>query len=174
MDKAVVLTGYMGAGKSSVAAELGRRLGAEVLDTDARIEELEGMSISSIFKQYGEAYFRDKETGLLEKLKEEGFCGILSTGGGMPLRSANREFLRDLGCVFYLKASPAAIARRLSEDDSRPLLAGAKDMAEKEKRIAAMLSEREAAYKDGADIIVDTDELGVKECADFILRKLND
>lgn len=168
---AIVLTGYMGAGKSSVAAALGRMTGLTVMDTDACIESRFGMTISNMFKEYGEAYFRDKETELLKELKEEGFEGILSTGGGMPIRPENRELLKTIGKVFYLKASPKAIAKRLSGDTTRPLLAGAKDMDEKERRIADMLSARSGAYEDAADWIVDTDTKNISECVEEILQK---
>ncbi|MBR6257389.1 MAG: shikimate kinase [Lachnospiraceae bacterium] len=168
----IVLIGYMGAGKSSVAAALGRKLHLKVHDTDACIEARSGMTISNMFRDCGEAYFRDQETSLLKELKEEGFEGILSTGGGMPLREENRELLRSVGKVFYLKASPASIAKRLSGDTTRPLLAGAKDMAEKERRIADMLSARAAAYEAAADEIIDTDTKNISKCVEEILQKL--
>lgn len=166
----IVLIGYMGAGKSSVAFSLARECGLTFLDTDARIAALCGMSISDIFKEYGEPYFRDRETRLLKSLKEEGFKGILSTGGGMPLKEENRQLMKNLGTVFYLKAKPSTIAERLSHDTSRPLLAGAKDQAEKEQRIADMLAGREPAYEDAADVVIDTDEQSVQEIVDKILK----
>ncbi len=166
---AIVLTGYMGAGKSSVAAALGHRLKISVLDTDACIAEREGVSISAIFKERGEAYFRDAETKLLKELIAGGFDGIISTGGGMPLRDENKKLLKELGHVYYLKASPAAVARRLKNDDTRPLLAGAADMSEKEKRIAGMLGQREAHYAACASTVIDTDPLSVEKIADMIL-----
>ena len=89
----------------------------------------------------------------------------------MPLREENRELLRSVGTVFYLKASPASIAKRLSGDTTRPLLAGAKDMAEKERRRADMLSARESAYEAAADRIIDTDTKNISECVEEILQK---
>ena len=170
----IVLTGYMGAGKSSVAFALARECGLPLVDTDARISALCGMSISDIFKDYGEPYFRDRETRLLKSLKEEGFEGILSTGGGMPLKEENRQLMKSLGKVFYLRAKPSTIAKRLSNDSSRPLLAGAADMAEKEKRIADMLALREEAYESAADTVIDTDDLNVHEIVNLIsLHKSN-
>ena len=160
----------MGAGKSSVAFSLSRECGLPFLDTDARIEALCGMSISDVFKEYGEAYFRDKETRLLMSLKEEGYRGILSTGGGMPIKEENRKLMKDIGKVFYLKAKPSTIAARLSHDNSRPLLAGAKDQVEKEKRIADMLAKREPAYEAAADVVIDTDELTIAEIVEEILK----
>ena len=166
----IVLIGYMGAGKSSVAFSLARECSMPFLDTDARIEALCGMSISDVFKEYGEAYFRDKETRLLMSLKEEGYRGILSTGGGMPVKEENRQLMKEIGKVFYLKAKPSTIAARLSHDNSRPLLAGAKDQAEKEQRIAEMLAQREPAYETAADVVIDTDELAVHEIVDLIRK----
>ena len=169
--KSIVLIGYMGAGKSSVAFALSRECALPFLDTDARIEALCGQSISDIFKEYGEPYFRDRETRLLKSLYEEGYKGILSTGGGMPLKEENCELMKKIGVVFYLKAKPSTIALRLSHDDSRPLLSGAKDAKEKEMRIAQMLSLRESAYEDAADQVINTDDLSVGEIVDIIIKK---
>lgn len=167
----IVLIGYMGAGKSSVAFSLARECALPFLDTDTRIEALCGQSISDIFREYGETYFRDKETRLLMSLKDEDFEGILSTGGGMPLKEENRKLMKDIGTVFYLKAKPSTIAARLSHDNSRPLLAGAKDAKEKEMRIAQMLALRESAYEDAADVVINTDDLEVGEIVDIIIKK---
>ncbi|MBR3306521.1 MAG: shikimate kinase [Lachnospiraceae bacterium] len=164
----IILTGYMGCGKSTVAAELKKLTGLEVLDTDKRIEEEEGMSISRIFAEKGEAFFRQLETDLLNRLLREGFEGILSTGGGMSISAGNRRLMKALGCVVYLRTMPETIAERLKHDESRPLLAGT-DNEERIARIRDMLKKREGAYTDGADVVLDTDALAPAELAAVVL-----
>ncbi|MCR5210859.1 MAG: shikimate kinase [Lachnospiraceae bacterium] len=167
----IILTGYMGSGKTSVSRSLERITGLKMLDTDARIEEQAGKSISRIFAEDGEEVFRDMETGLLENLIKEGFKGILSTGGGMPLRRENRILMSRLGTVFYLKASPETICARLLNDTTRPLLAGETKEGKLEK-IKSMLEQRKAAYESGADHIVITDGLDIKDIASDIRSKV--
>ena len=165
---ALILTGFMGCGKTTVSQILAEKTGRRLIDSDEQIEREQGISISEIFKTSGEAAFREMETGLLKRLNEESFDGILSCGGGMPLREENRELLSRLGTVFYLRAGAEAIAERLSGDSSRPLLAGL-DEDEKVGKIRDMLSAREEAYESGADHISDTTGRSPKEVASCIL-----
>ena len=110
MKKNIILIGYMGCGKTTVGKSLARLESAIFLDTDERIEEKQGRTISEIFAQDSEKAFRDMETAYLKellRLKREGM--IVSTGGGMPVREENRQLLRELGYVVYLKASAEPI-----------------------------------------------------------------
>ena len=170
--KNIILVGYMGSGKSSVARLLGDRLNAFVLDTDEKIERDADMKISRIFEEFGEERFRDMETELLRSMKDENAGFLISTGGGMPMRPENRKLLKELGTVIYLKASPEVIARRLEHDTTRPLLVGAKLLSEKEERIGAMLKLRNGAYTECADIVIDTDDLSVEEIVSVIFQKI--
>lgn len=170
--KALILIGYMGCGKTTVSKLLAERSGKELLDSDLCIEKEAEMSINEIFASEGEATFRQMETELLEKLVKEGFDGILSCGGGMPLREENRELLKQLGTVVYLKAAPEVIASRLKDDQSRPLLKGLND-EEKVKKIREMFSLREAAYAAGADLEIDTGEMSQEEVASCIFNSIH-
>ncbi|MBR3525851.1 MAG: shikimate kinase [Lachnospiraceae bacterium] len=165
----IVLIGYMGCGKSSAASALSKKSGLDVLDTDDAISAHMGMSISDIFAKYGEERFRSEETELLKRLAREGFRGILSAGGGTPLREENRSLLRQLGTVVWLTAAPDTIADRLKHDSSRPLLAGAATREEKISRIRDMLKQREAAYAAAATHRIATDGLDVNGIAEQIL-----
>ncbi len=165
----IVLIGYMGCGKSSTASALSKKSGLSVLDTDAAIAAHMGMSITDIFERYGEERFRSEETELLKRLVREGFRGILSAGGGTPLREENRGLLRQLGTVVWLTAEPATIADRLKYDSSRPLLAGASGREERISRIRNMLDQREAAYAAAAMRRIATDGLDVNAVAEQIL-----
>ncbi len=170
----VVLIGYMGCGKSSVAAALSKKSGLPVLDTDEAIAAHMGMSITDIFAKFGEERFRSEETELLKRLHGDAFMGILSLGGGTPLREENRSLMRRLGRVIWLTATPDTIATRLKHDHSRPLLAGAASHEEKAERIRAMLTQREEAYAAAAERQFATDDLDVDGIADSIIRYLSE
>ena len=166
--KAIILTGYMGCGKSTVSRILAEKTGKPLTDSDEEIERRQGRSISDIFRESSEAAFRDMETEFLRGLLEEGFDGVLSCGGGMPLREENRMLLKELGRVFYLKADAETTAMRLKNDNTRPLLAGL-DHDGKVKKIEEMLSLRSAGYEAGADHVIDTQGLSPAEVASCIL-----
>ncbi len=169
----IILTGYMGSGKTSVSRELERITELTFLDTDAEIERRAGKTISRIFAEDGEEAFRMLETGLLEEYLQNGWKGILSTGGGMPVREENRKLLRKLGKVIYLQTSAETICDRLSGDTTRPLLAGLADREAKLSKIREMLSIREPYYLETAHITVKTDGLAPGAIAEKILQNLD-
>ncbi len=100
--KNIILTGFMGCGKTSVGIRLSYRVRWTMTDTDRKIERLYRMSVSEIFEKMGEEAFRDMETHCLEKLLDEPQGQIIAVGGGLPIRSRNRELLKRLGWVVYL------------------------------------------------------------------------
>ena len=119
----IYLIGFMGSGKSAVAAKLSELHGFTVIEMDSMIEEQEGMPISEIFATKGEAYFRDLETELLKGLdKEKSY--VVSCGGGVILREENVKLMKDSGRVILLKAEPETIYERLKDTTNRPLLNG--------------------------------------------------
>ena len=148
--KNIVLTGFMGTGKSSVGVELAVKLGYRYLDLDCVITDHAGMSVNRIFAEHGELYFRDLETKAIEEIAYMENL-VISTGGGAVIRDKNRELLRSAGVVINLVASAEEIFSRLQTDCSRPLL---KDDMSLEK-IMKMLEEREPFYAD-SDIRIDT------------------
>ena len=119
----IYLIGFMGSGKSAVAAKLSELHGFTVIEMDSMIEEQEGIPISEIFATKGEAYFRDLETELLKGLdKEKSY--VVSCGGGVILREENVKLMKDSGRVVLLKAEPETIYERLKDTTNRPLLNG--------------------------------------------------
>lgn len=106
--KNIYLIGMMGCGKSTCAAVLGEKLARPVLDTDHEIERQAGRTVSEIFARDGEESFRDMETRLCEALSRRENL-IVATGGGLPLREANRKLLRSSGLVLFLNRAPADI-----------------------------------------------------------------
>ena len=165
----IILIGYMGCGKSTVGKALCRQIKTELLDTDQIIEQQEKISIRQMFEQHGESYFRNWETQLLEQLLMDSFYGIISTGGGMPLKEKNRELLARLGVVIFLKASADTIYQRIVSDQSRPLLNG----KDKRKEIETMLKERLPKYEQAATFVIETDYKEVEAIAQEILSLMN-
>ena len=164
-DRNLVLTGFMGSGKTSVGVRMSYRMKRCVEDTDKLIEHREGRSISDIFAAEGEAYFRRRETELLEELtKREGSVRIYSVGGGTPVKPENRRLLKRLGTVIWLRVRPETVYERLKGDTTRPLL----QCEDPLNRIRELIAGREEAYAACADIIIDVDGLDTDE----ILNKI--
>lgn len=165
MNHNIVLIGYMGSGKSTVAKALHIKTGMEVIDTDAAIVKEQGRSINEIFQTDGEPAFRELETEFLRGLSERSSEYILSTGGGMPVREENRAILKTLGTVFFLKAETDTILERVKEDTQRPLLQGVDQRA----KISAMLKERTPKYELASDHVIETDGKTIEEVVSEIL-----
>jgi shikimate kinase len=153
MQRTIFLVGMMGAGKSSVARELGKQLGCAVFDSDAVIREEAGMTIPEIFSREGEAGFRARERAAIEALAARG--GVVALGGGAMVQAGAAERLRASGVVVYLRARAETLARRVGSGASRPLLAGL-DPAGRLAKLREMLAQREPAYL-RAHHVVDAD-----------------
>lgn len=165
----IILIGYMGSGKSTVARELHQRNNMEIIDTDSKIVKEQGKSINEIFAQDGETAFRDLETDCLKQLSEKKDSFILSTGGGMPVREENRALLKNLGTVFFLKADTDTILERVKHDTARPLLQD----EDRRSKIETMLMTRTPLYEAAADYIIVTDGRTVEEIAGEIISVIN-
>lgn len=171
MRKNIILIGYMGCGKTTVGKSLAKLESAIFLDTDERIEEKQGRSISEIFASDSEKTFRDMETAYLKdliRLRREGM--IVSTGGGMPVRMENRELLRELGFVVYLKAEPETVYERVKDDTKRPLLQCEDPLA----KIRDMMEQRREAYESTAHYILQVDQYKQQELAEMIQKRYGD
>lgn len=121
----LVLIGPPGAGKSTVATRLGRRLDLPVLDTDHMVEERAGCSISDLFVDHGEAHFRALEADAVAEALTASDA-VVSVGGGAPMTPACAEQIRAAGtrgAVIFLDVDIADAAHRVGFDQSRPLLA---------------------------------------------------
>ena len=149
----------MGCGKSTIGKEMSEILNMKFIDTDAWIEERQGITISEIFATKGEIFFRDLETTMLQELLEEKETMVISVGGGLPLREENRKLLQQLGRIIYLKAEPETIYNRVKGDTTRPLLQTGNPM----ERIREMLGQREEKYRAVADKIVIVDKKDISE-----------
>lgn len=164
LDRSIVLTGFMGTGKTVIGKRLCALTGAQFIDTDSMIEEKTGMKIPDIFKEYGEEYFRDLESEVIRSLK--GVKGaVISTGGGAVIRRENIDLLREKAMVFCLRADIERVYKNIgSNTDSRPLLSG-KTMEEAK----ALLESRREAYKN-CDAEIDVTAIEKEQSADKILE----
>lgn len=160
----IVLCGMMGCGKTSVAGEL-EKLGFESVDTDALIVERYG-NINDIFKEHGEAYFRDLEAQITAEVAKKYKNAVISLGGGCVLRDENVKNLKASGKIFYLRATARTIIKRLEGDATRPLLAGGL-----EEKVNSILAARSAIYESVADCIIDTDDKNCEQIAQLIKGK---
>lgn len=158
----ITLVGFMGTGKSTVGKALAERLDWAFVDVDLEIEEAEGRSIPDLFREQGEAYFRQAEAQQIARIMQ-GKQQIVSMGGGAVLREANRKAMSENGLVVALTASAETILERVKNDPDRPLLAG-----NPEQKIAELLERRKNAYQ-FADIHINTDNLQVMEVVESIL-----
>lgn len=165
----IVLTGFMGSGKTTAGRYIEKEYGYTFLDTDEYIEKKEGCTISEIFKKKGEKYFRSLETEILTELSEILDNTVLSTGGGMPLREENAVLLENIGKVFFLDVEADTVYERLKGDKSRPLLLN----YDSPERIKALLKERATSYKQGADYIIKADNKSCRDICREIIMKQN-
>lgn len=169
LDKMLILTGFMGCGKSTVGALLAGRLGCRYIDLDAEIVADAGCSINTIFTRDGEQEFRKLESSMLEKVLSIGGVGVVATGGGTVISPQNRMLMRKRGVIINMKVTIQQVITRLKGCDNRPLFAG--DGAV--ERAETLMNDREQFYAD-ADIRIDTDGKSVEDVAAEIQCRLKE
>lgn len=165
----VSLVGFMGTGKTTVGKLLARNERLTFLETDRLIEKQENKTISEIFSEYGEKYFRQLETEVLHRIINEKDDFILSTGGGIILAAENRRLLKEKTYPVLLQASPEEIYSRLKNDDQRPLLEGENPR----QKIRDLLEKRKEYYLEFENRI-DTEKKDPRVVARKIKKMLGD
>lgn len=120
-NRPVVLVGLMGAGKTSVGRRLAEKLGVPFVDADHEIEAAAGKTITEIFADHGETYFRDGERKVIQRLIANG-AQVLATGGGAWMNEETRGSVRDHGVSVWLKAELPLLMKRVLKRQDRPLL----------------------------------------------------
>jgi shikimate kinase len=165
----IFLVGLMGAGKTTVARQLARRLGKTFYDTDHEIERRTGVRVQVIFEIEGEPGFRAREAQMVDSLTALQDV-VLGTGGGVVLKPENRALLASRGFVIYLRAQPRDLYQRTRHDKSRPLLATDDPLAKLEE----LQRVRDPLYREVADLIVDTGRQSVGALVDQLLKRLPD
>lgn len=165
MKKNIIITGFMGTGKTTVGQRVAQELGWQFFDLDHLIEEKEEMTISEIFQKKGESYFRLQEGKLFKAI-----CPlpktVIATGGGTLIYPDNHKLAQENGIVFCLSANPIKIAQRLQGCQSRPLLKN----NSLESNLNELLKAREPIYKSLSNQI-DTSSLTPEQVTKIILEK---
>ncbi len=165
LTRDIILTGFMGTGKTVVGRKLAELLNRVFIDTDNEVEGLAHKSVASIFAEQGEAAFRRQETDAIKGLNRYPLGSlVIATGGGAVLREENYRFFRERGVIILLTASADEIFRRVGHTD-RPLLKS----GDARKRVGELLQEREPTYRKTAHISVDTEGKTPEEVAREIM-----
>jgi shikimate kinase len=160
----LVLTGFMGTGKTEVGGIISKKLGISLFDTDSLIQTKTKLSINDIFKKYGESYFRQIELEVVEEISKKD-SAVVSCGGGVVLNPVNIYNLRKKGMIINLYACAEVIYDRVKAGSDRPLLKCKYPLNE----INKLLTFRKDAYDD-CDFSFNTDGLTAFEVANVILN----
>jgi len=166
MFKNIILTGFMGVGKTSVGTRLADDLGYVFVDTDKLIEVDQQMTISTIFQKHGEPYFREVEAKIIQ-LVMQGENQVVSTGGGAVIWDMNREAFKQSGFVVCLTARPEVIHTRIKHEIHRPLL----QTPDPQAKIKELLESR-AKFYEQADVCIDTSEMSVPDVISEIKMRI--
>jgi len=149
-QRSIVLVGLMGCGKSSIGKRLAAKLGLPFIDADEEIEKVAAKTISEIFAEYGEEFFRDRERKVISRLLSEG-PQVLATGGGAFMHSETRSAISENAISVWLRAELPVLMRRVAKRDTRPLL----KTPNPEATMRALIEARYPVYAE-ADITVES------------------
>ena len=162
--KNIVLCGFMGSGKSTIGKLLSRKMGMAFIDLDAYIEKKENKSVTQIFADSGEEYFRQLEKNAVKELAYKKSV-ILAAGGGTLTFRENVDTLRNADNKIILLDLPVAVvAQRLKGDTKRPLL----NRPDKEQVMRELYEKRLPLYRSAADIVVNAANSPMQVCMDIM------
>ncbi len=170
--RSIVLIGLMGAGKTAVGRRVATRLGLKFVDADTEIESAAGKSISEIFADHGEAYFRNGERRVIARLLGDG-PQVLATGGGAYMDESTRDLISEVGISVWLKADLKVLMERVVRRDHRPLLKTENPQAVMQR----LMDERYPVYASADITVVSRDvphEVIVAEIVDALQKHLQD
>ncbi len=167
--KNIVLTGFMASGKTTVGKEIAKKLNMIFYDTDKIIEEQEGKTVSEIFEEKGEKYFRELENKVAIALKNTE-NSVIATGGGFVINPQNIELMRQNGVIVNLKTNPEIITNRIeSNKDTRPLM-----QTSSVDEVIERFNLRKIYYNNNDICIKLTMEMSIDECSDLVIDTYND
>jgi len=153
----IVLTGFMGTGKTATGQLLASTLHLPFVDTDREVEAAAGMTCAEIFSRFGEQRFRSEESLAVARVAQREGC-VIATGGGVVLNPDNMRRLRSRGVIILLAARPEVIAGRIGSSDGRPLLLNSDRSPEQMlEKIKSLLESRAPLYAD-CDLRIDTSD----------------
>lgn len=161
MKKSIYLCGFMGAGKTTIGKETAKLMGFQFVDLDQYIEQIENKSISVLFAQKGEIYFREKETEVLRELAGKG-SSVVATGGGALITAQNAEILNTIGFIVYIDVSFDTCYSRIATAGGRPLV-----LSHSKEQLKALYNTRRPIYQSHAHSTVNGEKTPL-ECAKAI------
>ncbi len=169
MKSNIALVGFMGAGKTTIAMALAKRINREFVELDSLIEREAGKSITDIFSQDGEITFRELEIKVTKDISS-GRNMVIACGGGIVLNQINIDRLRKASVIVYLASSSHELFRRvINTREERPLL----NVEDLESVICKLLKYRKYLYKNAADIMINTTKMAVDSVVDNIVNTLS-
>ena len=166
-SKNIFIVGAMGSGKSTIGKLLAKKLKKKFLDTDHEVEVYTNYDISTIFKKFGEELFRDKETEILNKLKDKENL-VISTGGGIILKDENINLMKAIGTIVFLDINLETQIKRVKYRKHRPLLQNSNLQIELKK----LKINRDPIYNKIADYIIEVSNKDKIAIVDEIQKKL--
>ena len=161
----IYLLGMMGSGKSTVGRSLSQYMDKPFIDLDSEIEQFVGKTISEIFKNDGEKYFRNIESNQLYQYSDS----VVACGGGILLNEGNRTFIKKNGKAILLTASIAELSERLSTSENRPLL----PKNNMEETLTILWLDRQLRYLNTAEFTIETDGKTPEKITQEILNQLD-
>ena len=161
--KNIVLCGFMGCGKSTIGSLLAKKTGCAFIDLDRYIEKQENRSVSQIFEENGEPYFRERERHAAQTLAAKSGL-VIATGGGTLTFQENVDVLKRSGRIVLLDVPVEVVAKRLQNDTTRPLL----NRPDKEAAMRELYDRRLPLYRAAADIVVDASQSPMQVCLNIM------
>lgn len=165
-NRPIVLVGLMGAGKTSVGRRLAEKLGIPFIDADQEIEAAAGQPIKDIFAEHGEAYFREGERRVIQRLLGNG-AQVLATGGGAYMNDETRARIRAAGVSVWLKAPLPLLMKRVAKRHDRPLL----QTEDPEAVMRDLMDKRYPIYAE-ADVTVESRDVQHGQMVNDVIRAL--
>jgi len=170
MASNIILTGFMGTGKSTVGRLVATKLKREFVDMDTLIEQRESRTITQIFAESGEPFFRQLEANLCRELAQQVGL-VIATGGGALVPETNLRIMEDSGLVICLDCEPNTLWQRIGQSKNRPMLADQDQ--ERFARLKTLLEQRTPAYA-RIKYHLDVTHLSPKEAAQRVLEWVNE
>ena len=162
-QKNIILCGFMGCGKSTVGSLLAKKNGMAFVDLDSYIEKKEGKTISEIFSDSGEAYFRALEREASKDLSAKNGL-VIAAGGGTLTFQENVDVLRENGKIVLLDIPVDVVAQRLVGDTTRPLL----NRPDRDEAMKELYEKRLPVYRKAADVIIDGNQSPLQVCMEIM------
>lgn len=164
----IYLIGFMGAGKSTVGRLISKKMSRPFFDTDKLIEQKSGLTIPKIFRESGEAVFRELEAEIVKEVAKK-TAVVVALGGGAVINNKSWKALKNSGTIFYLKWPDNILMERILHSQHRPLVTEA-DMSERKDALQKKLDSRQERYHEAHHVINCYEGMPADETANLIIQ----